>query len=636
MKIKLSFTLGPIFTSVPMRPLVFDDLFRIQLVDAPHISPVGLQIAITVIGWDRDTDSLVTDVCIGEERVRGVTPCWSPNSNQIAYVATSDDTDQIWIWDLPSGQKWTFTDLQDGASQPCWSPDSRYIAYLSNKQVYVSSVEKFQSLDLKIDPWIETRNSNPVGDVGLPCWSPDGSTVAFVIYDVDGEYSEIWLTTVAERLSTCLLNFGGPIRALVWSPDGDQLAFVGHNKGGATDVNFGVWVVTTREGDARNLTEKFDRSVGSLVRADDTRGMKVNLCWIACAGRARIYFPYTEGGSSHIAWVDEAMSPCKVVEGERTCLAFDVGAEVLAVCVSDVNNPGEILTLDLDGSQKAVVSGLRIENVNSEWLREVVLTQPRRLEIVADDGVTTEAWLMLPATGSLETNHRVRYPLIVSIHGGPHYSVGYRFYFELHRLAALGYAVLYGNPRGSQGYGECFATAIRSDWGGRDYADLMLMTDAALNYDLIDPSRMCVTGVSYGGYMTHWIIGHTNRFRAAISENGIANLVTNFMTSNMKSFWVTAMGGSPQTHLQRYISLSPITYSNTVRTPLLMVHAEQDENCPISQSEELRSSLARNGSVGELVRIPDEGHWMNLTGKPSHRRIRAIAFDDWLEKWLGD
>ena len=619
-----------------MRPIAFDDLFRIQLVDAPRISPTGLKLAFTVIGWDRDLDCLVTNVCVGEERVRGLTPIWSPSSNQISYVAASDNADQIWIWDLPSGQKRVLTNLPGGAQQPCWCPDGRFIAYVSNKHLFLSPVENSHFLDLEVDPQSGIRISDHTGDVGLPCWSPDGSAVAFVTYDVDGAFSEIWATTVADKSSCCLLSFGGPIRALVWSPDGDKLAFVGHNKGDAPDVNFGVWVVTKGEGEARNLTRNFDRSVGNLVRSDDTRGMKVNLYWISCAGQTRIYFSYAEGGSSHIAWVNEAMYLCKVVEGERACLSFDVGAETLAICVSDMTNPGEILCLDLEGSAQHSTSGLWVPNVNLEWLCEVVLTQPRHIEVVADDGVSIEAWLILPPSDFLCSKNMVGHPLIVSIHGGPHYSVGYRFYFELHRLAALGYAVLYGNPRGSQGYGERFATSIRCDWGGRDYADLMQLTDAALKSNYIDSSRMCVTGVSYGGYMTHWIIGHTDRFRAAISENGISNLVTNFAQSTMKTFWVTAMGGTPQTQLERYIHLSPITYSSVMCSPLLMIHAEQDETCSISQSEELLSCPACSVPVRELVRIPEEGHWMNLTGRPSHRRIRAVAFDSWLKKWLSD
>jgi len=617
-----------------MRLLTFDDLFRIQLIDSPRISPSGLQLAYTVIGWDRETDALVTNVCVGEERVCGATPNWSPNSNQIAYVAATDNTDQIWIWDLSSGQKRRLTDLPEGAYQPCWCPNGEFIAYVSAKKLYLITVQKIQSLDFNADPWAVSLISDYVGDVRLPCWSPDGKTVAFVSYQRDGASAEIWLATVANSSVCCLLSFGGPIRALVWSPDGEQLAFVGHNKGSAPDVNFGVWVLTKGEREARNLTKHFDRSVGTLVRSDDTRGMDVNLYWITCAGQARIYFPYAEGGSSYIAWIDEAMSPFNVVVGERACVAFDVGVEVLAVCISDMTNPGEIICFDLNGLAKPVSPGLLVPNVNSEWLREVVLTQPRHIEILADDGVAIEAWLILPAPGFRADNSGVKHPLIFSIHGGPHYSVGNRFYFELHRLAALGYAVLYGNPRGSLGYGESFATAIRGDWGGRDYADLMQMTDAALKLDDIDSARLCVTGVSYGGYMTHWIVGHTDRFHAAISENGISNLVSCFAQSNMKTFWISTMGGSPLTHSDRYITLSPITYSLMMRTPLLMIHAELDETCSISQSEELQCAPARNGSVRELVRVPDEGHWMNVTGKPRHRRLRAEAFDNWLKKWL--
>ena len=192
----------------------------------------------------------------------------------------------------------------------------------------------------------------------------------------------------------------------------------------------------------------------------------------------------------------------------------------------------------------------------------------------------------------------------------------------------------FGNPRGSQGYGEAFAACIRRAWGGRDFHDLMQLVDAAQRQPRVDPTRMAVTGVSYGGYMTLWMIGHTQRFCAAICENGISNLVSNFAHTTGQAFWTWQMDGTPLSQTARYRSLSPITYAPSVRTPLLLIHAEHDTNCPIGQSEEMATALRRSGGEVALIRIPDEGHLMNLIGKPSHRLLRMRAVDAWLARWL--
>jgi dipeptidyl aminopeptidase/acylaminoacyl peptidase len=342
----------------------------------------------------------------------------------------------------------------------------------------------------------------------------------------------------------------------------------------------------------------------------------------------RIYFAFADGGVSHIGWATPDGDTGIAVDGERACLAFSVAtkADRIAFIASDALNPGEVHTATGDGQCERRVTGF-----NDAWLREVSLSQPECMWFACDDGEAIEGWLMRPPGWS----HEGRYPLILQIHGGPHYSLGERFYFDFQRLAALGYLVLYCNPRGSQGYGDQFATCIRGAWGERDALDLMQALDSAAGFVEVDESRLAVTGVSYGGYMTNWLIGHTQRFRAAICENGISNLASNFRTSvHGAEFWTWEMCGTPASEPERYRALSPISYAEQMHTPLLLIHAEQDENCSIAQSEELCDALAALGRSVSLVRIPGEGHLMNLEGRPSARLRRTEVIDGWLARWL--
>lgn len=596
------------------RPISPEDLFRIRWLDEPRLSRDGRRLAYAMIGLDRARDAMLTWVCVDGWAHEGRSPCWSPDGARLAFVAPSAGVDQVWAWSGGADAPRALTARADGAAQPIWSPDGRRIAFIAGARVWVMDVDD--------------RAARPVADgahePALLCWLP-GGRIAFAAPRAGGAATDVHIARADGAAAQTIHSLDGPIRALAPAPDGRALACIGHDRGPAQGVNFGVWVLPLDGGPARNLTSGFDRSAGLTVRSDDARGLgPPDLAWVEHRGDARIYFAFAEGGSSHVAWVglDGRVRP--VVTGERACLSFSVAdqADALAFVASSAVEPGEVRLADVDGrSERSATS------VNAAWLDEVSVLAPRRLDVRADDGQAIEAWLLAPANGGPR-------PLILQIHGGPHYSIGERFYFEFQRLAALGYAVVYANPRGSQGYGERYATCIRAAWGGRDYADLMSVLDAALAAPGVDPARLAVTGVSYGAFMTHMILGRTDRFRAAITENGISNLVSNFAGTTGQAFWTWQMEGTPETQPERYRALSPLTYADRIRTPLLMIHAEQDTNCPIGQSEELLAALRARGREAELVRIPGEGHMMNLVGAPSRRLMRAAAFDAWLARWM--
>ena len=269
----------------------------------------------------------------------------------------------------------------------------------------------------------------------------------------------------------------------------------------------------------------------------------------------------------------------------------------------------------LDGSDERRLTGL-----NRGWTDAVALSAPERFRFTRA-GFELDVWVMRPA-GFVAGR---RYPTLLNIHGGPHAQYGHNFFDEFQVYAGAGYAVVYTNPRGSQGYGESFAQAVVGDWGGGDYADVMAALDEALaRHPFIDPERLGVLGGSYGGFLTSWTVGHTKRFKAACSERAVNCQYTMFGTSDIgHSFNVVELGGPlPWEVMARYIERSPLTYAKDITTPLLILHSEDDLRCPIEQAEQLFVALKKLGREVRFVRFPRENHEMSRSGKPRHRLER--------------
>lgn len=272
----------------------------------------------------------------------------------------------------------------------------------------------------------------------------------------------------------------------------------------------------------------------------------------------------------------------------------------------------------------------------TSWNQEVMdgldLSTPERIEYTSTDGLTIEGWVMLPPIVKKET----KIPLVLQIHGGPHSAYGYGFQHEWQLMAAEGYAVLYMNPRGSQGYGEEFLQQVVGDWGGKDYEDLMKGLEVTLRtYPSIDTDALFVTGASYGGYMTNMITARTARFKAAITQNAVTNLYSMFGTSDIGFYFNSAqLGGADMWEDEETVmKFSPIRYAKSVQTPTLVLHNENDYRCPMEQAEQWYLALRRLGVATKLIRFPDEDHGLSSSGKPSHRLERLAHMMDWFETY---
>jgi dipeptidyl aminopeptidase/acylaminoacyl peptidase len=268
-----------------------------------------------------------------------------------------------------------------------------------------------------------------------------------------------------------------------------------------------------------------------------------------------------------------------------------------------------------------------LSHANDGFAREVQLADVRRLAYKGRDGLDVEAFVMYPAG---YTRGRL-YPLAVNVHGGPHsFHPGSRSMVEFHALASKGYVVMLPNPRGSSGYGERFCEAVVQDWGGADYEDILAGVDELIARGVADPDRLYIGGYSYGGFMTGWVVGHTNRFRAAWIGAPVSNQISMFGTGDIPLFDIHETGGLPQENLQTYIERSPVTYLARVKTPVLLVHHEGDLRCPIAQSEEIFHALKAMGKEVEFVRYPGGFHTYN-THAPSQAADRISRVIAWFE-----
>ncbi|MGG3923938.1 S9 family peptidase, partial [Geobacillus thermodenitrificans] len=263
---------------------------------------------------------------------------------------------------------------------------------------------------------------------------------------------------------------------------------------------------------------------------------------------------------------------------------------------------------------------------------EVTFADAEPFTYQSTDGWDIQGWIMKPP----RLGDGEKAPLVVEIHGGPHTMYGFTFFHEFQLLASSGYAVLFTNPRGSHGYGQSFVNAVRGDYGGMDYEDIMAGVDAAIKqFAFIDETRLGVTGGSYGGFMTNWIVGHTNRFRAAVTQRSISNWLSFAGVSDIGYFFTKwEVGCDVWEDAERLWHHSPLKYVKNVRTPLLILHSEHDYRCPIEQAEQLFIALKQLGQETKLVRFPDANHDLSRTGNPALRLERLHQIVGWFDHYL--
>ena len=652
----------------PLRP---EDIYHFRWIDHVRLSPDGERVAYQ-LGWaDAESRSnrnrIVVRRVLDPEPVeatagarRDHSPEWSPDGKRLAFASKHGPVDQIFVLDLPGSEPAQISSVPEGAASPAWSPDGSHVAFIGTVLTDAASVvddprppeggdqlrrtpvaRVARTLDYKHDGsgFVDGRHqhvfvvgaaggdatqlTNGPWSVGGMDWSPDGTRMAVIgNADADADLhreSHLYSVDFTGAMDTVVTGFD--LTAPKWSPRGDLIAYVAlaNEEPGQLEK---VWVVPATGGQARCLTTGLDLAVGDSLVTDMRAGHGVRICWSSAGDR--LFFTASGPGVTGLYSVDLDGNVRAEVGGQRRIFDFDVMGGVIAFCASDTNDPGELHVV-MQGAEA------RLTDLNP-WLRDRYIAQPEELSFTAPDGWVLQGWLLKPP-GFDPTR---AYPLVMEVHGGPHAEYGWAFFHELQILAGMGYLVFYANPRGSDGYGEVFRSAVVRDWGGKDYIDLMTALDQLIQRTgFIDTARMGIGGGSYGGYMTNWVIGQTDRFAAAVAMRPLSNLVSEYAQHDIVLWGQLELGSPPWPDMDELWRRSPIRYVNNVKTPLLLTCGEMDLRCAISQSEEMFGALRLLGKTVEMVRFPEESHDLSRSGRPDRREERLRRIAGWYERFLG-
>ena len=651
-----------------------EDLYRLRIPNCAVMSPDEKQVAYTVERMDKSekkyfTNLYVLDLASGEQRqfTHGKTadrqPAWSPDGSLIAFVSTRDGKTAIYLIPSSGGAERKLIELDAAIGDLKFTPDganlifsmryndSHFIKDEKEKKkppVFRHVTRLFFRLDgegyipkdvfqtYTVDIATATLRQITKGkrdNMGASI-SPDGKLVAYISNrrrnpDVDMMYEDLFVVPFSGGKERQIPAPDGPKAMPTFSPDGKTIAYIGHdNPNDAWGVtNQHVWKVgVSGSPKARDLMPKFDRMTYDQSIGDLGEGHEMAAPVWSVDGK-RIYFLSSDTGATNLFYVPAAGGkPTRVFAGKCHVKDFSLKGKTrtVAMIVSDLNNPGDILTCPATygGEKKAT----RHTDFNSFLRTEVQLSKTRDIMFRSFDGTMVQGWLVFPPG----FNPKRKYPSILEIHGGPRVQYAYTFFHEMQYLAAQGYVVFYTNPRGGSGRGETWAEAIAGGWGGLDYQDCMAAADYLEKQKYIDPKRIGVTGGSYGGYMTNWIIGHTKRFRAAVTQRSVVSLTSMYGASDIGWSLEREFDGTPWDNRENYDRCSPITYFKNVTTPTLIIHSEQDLRCPTEQSEQMFTMLKRLGKTVELVRFPEEPHGLSRHGRPDRR----IARLEWIAKWF--
>ncbi len=663
--------------AVKKRRITAEDLYRFETVSDPQISPDGRFIIFCVQRVDRKTEKKFTNLWLVSTRggkPRQFTygdqtdthPRWSPDGKQIAFLSNRGDESQMQIYLIPidGGEARPLTNMQGSFGSFEWSPDGRQLVCAFRKkdkeQLEREADERkkklgvvarhITSLDYKFDgvgylpkeKWhIWTINARTgkahqltEGDKyseTSPRWSPDGKQILFFSNrserpDIDVHLDDIFVMPAEGGAFRKVETPPGPKYMGSFSPDGKWIAYLGREGKGDWWKNTRLWVVPVDgSAPARDLTGQYDVDVSSGTLTDTGDRPTLPPVWSLDGGR--LYFHVTHHGETRLCSVAADGSDLQTVIDGGVVGGYSLDSKQvrLAYWFGDMMNPGQVWVRLMENGRSRQLTRF------NTWLNRVDLGQIEEVWFKGPDNNDLQGWILNPP----DFDPTKKYPSILEIHGGPWLQYGKAFMHEFFFLAAQDYVVYFTNPRGGQGYGEAHSRAIHRNWGRADYADVMAWADLVSQKPYIDTNRMGVTGGSYGGFMTTWIIGHTDRFKAAVAQRVVSNAISFWGSSDVGFLFEDPWSGKPPWEdLEKYWDQSPMKYIGNARTPTLVIHSEKDYRCAQEQGEQVYIALTKLGVDTELVLFPDSSHGLSRAGRTDRRIARLNHILRWFDKYL--
>jgi dipeptidyl aminopeptidase/acylaminoacyl peptidase len=644
-----------------------NDLFNLSAAADPQISPDGRWVAYVRrsndIMTDRARSSIwLIDTASGEQQPlvassgNHFSPRWSPDGRRLAFVSTAEGgAPQLFVRWMDSGQSARITGLPDSPEGITWSPDGHRIAYLMNVPddgpklgkapdkpegaEWAKPLEIIDKVTYRRDGggyvkpgfdhifMVDALGGAPrqltfgAYHDGAPEWSRDGRALYFSAtrkpdWELLANDSEVYRLDIDSGTVTALTDRRGPDEGPEVSPDGRLVAFVGYDDHKKGYEQADLYVMNADGSGSRRIAPELDRGINQLEWSSNSQSLVV---------------AYEEAGSVRVSRIG--------LDGRVTPIVSDVGGGGLdrpyaGGGFSLARNGAIAFTTDSPSrpADVSVSSGGKTRQLTA--LNELALSSKslgtlRPISVAAPDGSPVPSWILLPPGYQEGT----RVPTILEIHGGPYAAYGPHFSTDYQLYAAAGYAVLYTNPRGSTGYGQAFADGIEKTYPDSNTADLLAAVDAAVASGIADPNNLFVTGGSGGGVLTAWLVGKTDRFKAAASQKPVINWTSMALTADGVPFFGPYwMGGLPWENYQSYWARSPLSLMGSVKTPTLVVVGSEDYRTPVSESEQLYAALKLKGVPTALVKVPGVGHGA-IASRPSQAAAKAAAIIAWFDRY---
>ena len=648
-------------------PLISEDLLRMRFIGTPVLSLQGNEV-VWVETTVLDDDNSYTSVIMhkqgdktsalsnrgGRSKGKDYAPLFSPDGSQLAFLSDRDGKAGIWLMSKGYGEAVSVTTCPKPVLSFVWDHTGQGIFFVTKDVVEQPTFRagatarritrlryKFNGVGYYDDLYTQiyylnlsdksvTKLTSGPHNASQPAPSPCGRFLAFCSNRNTDELKtleDIYILNLQDKSLRNLTNGVGPSRKPMWSGD-HSIMYIGHEKGSYPGAYPELREIDINTGVSTNLMPDFPHYLGNTIGTDarfDGGSAEPRLS----TDGSQVYFVATAGGNSYLYAVRRVDGKVAHVYGEgQMCItSFN---EAQGKVVANVSTPKDIGNLHLlMGSGKWE----QVTQANSELLSHKYVGWPDAVHFTHGDGTVLEGWIIKPYGFKAGE----KYPLIMEIHGGPHSTYGNAFSHEFQMLAGAGFGVLYTNPRGSLGYGEGFARACVGDWCGVDAADLQLMAEQTVaQTPWVDSARVGVTGGSQGGYFTNWLIGHTDMFKAAVTQRSMSNLYSKYGVSDIG--WSGdrhGMGGKDLWVDEDFImERSPIRYAPQVKTPTLIIHSDQDYRCPLEQAEQWYVALKRLGVPAEMLLFHGENHELSRSGKPANRLVRLDAILEWFNRYL--